>query len=235
MFVIKSRKIIISITLSLIFISSVICISAMNNSLSDKADAKVFKVVIDAGHGGIDGGVSGAISGVKESDINLSVSNKLSNYFISGGFSVTLTRSTEAGLYGSASGNLKRKDMLRRKEIIEKAKPNVVISIHMNKFSISTRRGAQVFYKANDEKGKLLANCVQESFNNMEEASRKCSALCGDYYILNCSKYPSIIAECGFLSNPQDEALLVTDEYQDKLAYTIYKGVIEYLTILESK
>ena len=104
----------------------------------------------------------------------------------------------------------------------------------MNKFSITTRRGAQVFYKANDEKGKLLANCVQESFNNMEEASRKCSALCGDYYILNCSKYPSIIAECGFLSNPQDEALLVTDEYQDKLAYTIYKGVIEYLTILES-
>jgi N-acetylmuramoyl-L-alanine amidase len=99
----------------------------------------------------------------------------------------------------------------------------------MNKYSASTRRGAQVFYKENDEKGKLLADSVQASFNQMEEAVRECSALKGDYYILNCTDYPSIIAECGFLSNPEDEALLITDEYQDSIAYTIFKGIVGYL------
>ena len=64
----------------------------------------------------------------------------------------------------------------------------------------------------------------------MPEASRECEALKGDYYILNCTPYPSIIAECGFLSNPQDESLLITDEYQDKIAYSIFKGVIDYFS-----
>jgi N-acetylmuramoyl-L-alanine amidase len=98
----------------------------------------------------------------------------------------------------------------------------------MNKFSSSTRRGAQVFYKKNDENAKLLAQSVQNSFNSMSEAVRECAALTGDYYILNCSEYPSIIAECGFLSNPQDEALLITREYQDSIAYAIFKGIVGY-------
>ena len=76
---------------------------------------------------------------------------------------------------------------------------------------------------------KMLANCVQNSFNSMEQAVRTCNPLTGDYYILNCSEIPSVIAECGFLSNPEDEALLITDEYQDDLAYAIFKGVVDYL------
>ena len=99
----------------------------------------------------------------------------------------------------------------------------------MNKYTLSTRRGAQVFYKNDDEHAKILAKNIQESFNSMESASRECSILTGDYYILNCSKYPSVIAECGFLSNPEDEALLITDEYQQAIAYSIFKGIIGYL------
>ena len=143
--------------------------------------------------------------------------------------SVVLTRSTEAGLYGVATSNLKRKDMEKRRDIINKANPNLVVSIHMNKYSLSSRRGAQVFYKAGNENAKLLASSIQSCFNAMEEAVRECSILTGDYYILNCTKYPSIIAECGFLSNPQDEELLITEKYQDSIAYNIFKGIVEYL------
>jgi N-acetylmuramoyl-L-alanine amidase len=100
----------------------------------------------------------------------------------------------------------------------------------MNKYSNSTRRGAQVFYKKGDERGRMLADSVQQSFNLMEEAVRICSPLSGDYYILNCSNYPSIIAECGFLSNPNDEALLKTESYQDSIAYAIFKGIVGYLS-----
>lgn len=187
------------------------------------------RIVLDAGHGGIDGGVSGVNTLVKESDLNLIIVKKIEKYLISSGFSVVLTRSSDAGLYGIATKNRKKKDMQRRSEIINKVKPSLVVSVHMNQYSLSTRRGAQVFYKKSDESGKKLANCIQNSFNNMENSSRECSALVGDYYILNCSQYPSIIAECGFLSNPEDEALLITEEYQEEIAYAIFKGIVEYL------
>jgi N-acetylmuramoyl-L-alanine amidase len=119
--------------------------------------------------------------------------------------------------------------MQKRKEIICEAKPTLVISVHMNKYAESTRRGAQVFFKDGDQLGKSLALNIQKSLNDMEQAVRTCDALKGDYYILNCTNYPSVIAECGFLSNPEDEALLVTDEYQDDLAYAIFKGAVGYL------
>jgi N-acetylmuramoyl-L-alanine amidase len=100
----------------------------------------------------------------------------------------------------------------------------------MNKFSLSSRRGAQVFYKEGSESGKLLAKSIQNCFNEMEEAPRQSSPLKGDYYILNCSDYPSVIAECGFLSNIDDEKLLITDEYQDKIVYAIFKGIVEFFS-----
>ena len=100
----------------------------------------------------------------------------------------------------------------------------------MNKYSLQSRRGAQVFYKKSDETGQLLANEVQNSLNGMDTTVRSYSALSGDYYILNCTPYPSIICECGFLSNPEDEKLLLTDEYQEKISYAIFKGVISYLS-----
>ncbi len=230
MFVFKKRNIIIVSVLLITAITFVVCISAISNKPVGNADGNAIKVVLDAGHGGKDGGVSGSQTGVKESELNLKVVKKLEKLFLSANISVVLTRSSNAGLYGVATKNLKKKDMQKRKEIIEKAKPTLVISVHMNKYSVSTRRGAQVFYKSGDELSKSLAINVQNSFNQMESATRDCSALKGDYYILNCTKYPSIIAECGFLSNPEEEALLITDEYQEDVAYAIFKGVVGYLS-----
>ena len=229
MIVIKKKQVlIISVLLATIF-TFVLCVGAIVGRPASGATASKVKIVLDAGHGGIDGGVLGGLTGVKESELNLKVVKKLEKYLINAGMSVTLTRNSDAGLYGVATSNLKKKDMQRRKEIIEDVNPDLVVSVHMNKYSLTTRRGAQVFYKQSNENSQLLAMQIQKSFNEMQEASRECSILTGDYYILNCTQYPSVIAECGFLSNNQDELLLVTDEYQEKIAYAIFKGIVGYL------
>ncbi|MBO4594149.1 MAG: N-acetylmuramoyl-L-alanine amidase, partial [Clostridia bacterium] len=126
------------------------------------------------------------------------------------------------------TSSLKRKDMEKRKEIIEKVNPALVVSVHLNKYPVSSRAGAQVFYKKGDENGKALAEAIQKSFNGMEESLKSYSALTGDYYILNCTEIPSVICECGFLSNPREESLLITMEYQRTLAYNIFCGIVSY-------
>lgn len=230
MILIKKRNLIVICVLILTILASSVCFYGIKKANKNNVESSQYKIVLDAGHGGVDGGVSGVNTGVKESELNLIITKKLEKQLLEAGFSVVLTRKTDAGLYGLATENLKRKDMQKRQEIINKERPNLVLSIHLNKFSVSTRRGAQVFYKNGDENAKLLANSIQNAFNLMEEAPRQSSALVGDYYILKCSNYPSVIAECGFLSNPDDESLLITDEYQEKIAYSIYRGIVEYLS-----
>ncbi|MDE7158319.1 MAG: N-acetylmuramoyl-L-alanine amidase, partial [Clostridiales bacterium] len=169
-------------------------------------------VVIDAGHGGVDGGVVGTTSGVKESDINLAVSRMLQTKFEEAGFRVVQTRSTEAGLYGSATSGYKKRDMKKRAQIITESNPVLVLSVHQNFFSLSSRRGAQVFFREDNEQSFTLACMIQTSLNSMPECVKQTSPLKGDYYILNCNDYPTVIVECGFLSNTEDEALLLSEE-----------------------
>ncbi len=186
-------------------------------------------IVIDAGHGGIDGGVVGRKTGTKESDINLSVSRLLQAEFEEAGFLVVQTRPTEAGLYGSATAGYKRRDMQKRAEIILENSPAAVISVHQNFFPVSSRRGAQVFFRETNELSHTLACSIQTALNEMPECVERSEALKGDYYVLNCNDYPSVIVECGFLSNAADEALLVTKEYQKRLAEVICQGTIAFL------
>lgn len=232
---IKRRNIVIISALLLTIITFFICFGALNSISYGEASATGVKIVLDAGHGGIDGGVVGSTTGVRESEINLKIVKKLEKYLVDAGMSVVLTRSSDAGLYGVASSSLKKRDMKKRKEIINSASPDLVVSVHQNKYSLSSRRGALVFFKEDDQNSQILANSIQKTFNEMDEAVRRCDALMGDYYILNCSKYPSVICECGFMSNKDDEALLVTDEYQDKIAYAIFKGIVVYFSQTSSK
>ena len=230
MIVLKRSNIIIILVLILTLFTTVFCLGALAFTPENSIATAQIKVVIDAGHGGVDGGVVGVKTGIKESELNLAVAKKLKKFFLSAGIEVVMTRDSDAGLYGTATKNLKRKDMQKRRDIINKAQPTIVISVHMNKYSLSTRRGAQVFFDEKNENGKLLASFVQNSLNGMDEAVRDCSALKGDYYILNSHTYPACIVECGFLSSPEDEELLITAEYQEKIAYAIFKGSIDYLT-----
>jgi len=191
-------------------------------------------VVIDAGHGGIDGGAVGVESKTSESELNLAVSYELKSYFQSAGVTVVMTREDENGLYGTATDGYKRRDMLERKRIIEKTAPNLVISVHMNRFGNSSRRGAQVYFQKGADTAKTLACIVQNGLNeyiNIPQTGKCFSALAGDYYILNSHQYTAIIVECGFLSNVQDDRLLNSKEYREKTAYIIYGGIMEYLAI----
>ena len=186
-------------------------------------------IVIDAGHGGIDGGVVGRVTKTKESDINLSVSRLLQAEFEEAGFLVVQTRPTEAGLYGSATTGYKKRDMQKRSEIIHENAPAAVISVHQNFFPVSSRRGAQAFFRESNALSRMLACSIQTALNEMPECIVRSEPLKGDYYVLNCSDYPSVIVECGFLSNAADEALLVTQAYQQRIAEVICQGTIAFL------
>lgn len=185
-------------------------------------------IVIDAGHGGIDAGVLGVKTSVKESEINLYIARELRSYFSEAGFSVVMTRTTSAGLYGVSTKGFKMRDMKKRKEIIEKSNADMVISVHQNACPIPSRRGGQVFYDPSSADGQALAACIQTCLNELDDSIKPREVLAGDYYMLKCTASPSVIVECGFLSNAEDEALLLSTEYRKKIAYAIFKGAVSY-------
>ena len=191
-------------------------------------------VVLDAGHGGIDGGVTGAVSGVKESELNLKIVKELKRVLESRGVKVVLTRSSDAGLYGNATRGFKRRDMLARKRIINGCNASAFVSVHINYYSSPTRRGAQAFFRADDARSETLAAAVQSRLNTLSGQPARLSALVGDYYVLNESEPPSALVECGFLSNAADEKLLLTEEYRKEIAAAIADGVLEYLFALNA-
>ena len=208
-----------------------LCVGALRSSLPVFAAEDRYCIVIDAGHGGIDGGVSGRKTGVKERDLNLSISFCLKEILTDAGFSVVMTRKTEAGLYDTTLRGFKKRDMQKRKQIIEAAKPTAVISIHQNFYPSSLTRGAQAFYLAASPKSKLLGERIQQYLNSVYASVgvKSRSATAGNYYMLECTEYPSVIVECGFLSNAEDERLLNTEGWQKRLAEGIAAGVLAYL------
>ena len=185
-------------------------------------------VVIDAGHGGIDAGVHGKVTDIKESDINLAIAKQLKGYFANAGFNAVLTRKNNGGLYGLSTKGFKMRDMKKRKEIIEQNKADMVISVHQNFCPIPSKRGSTVFFDKSSECGIALANTIQKQLNALNDKIKPNEALAGDYYMLKCTSNPSVIVECGFLSNAEDEKLLITEEYQKAIAYAIFKGAVYY-------
>ncbi len=226
MWVIRRRTLIICSLLLAVIIAliSLLSVHLLNMAGGDTLTT----IVIDAGHGGVDGGTVGINTGVKESDLNLLLAKELQSQFRAIGFHVIMTRRDENGLYGNASEGYKRRDMQRRQEIILEANPILVLSIHLNKYSQQYRRGAQVFFDESSEEGRLLARNVQQSLNSAVN-TRAYTELKGDYYMLNSHPYPAAIVECGFLSNPEDEALLLTEEYRAKICRAILNGTVAYL------
>ena len=221
MFVIRKS----ALVAAAIFFAAALFVSFGISAAGAAAERARYTVVLDAGHGGVDPGVLGANTKTKESDINLAIVKILARYFADAGFRVVLTRKNEGGLYGLPTAGYKRRDMQARRDIIEKAAPNAVISVHQNNYVADrTRRGGQVFFRAGDANGAALASGIQKRLNAL--GGRELSALCGDYYMLNCTRYASVIVECGFLSNAEDEALLLSEEYRAKLAQAVFAGTL---------
>lgn len=229
----KFMKIIAAAGLTLLLSTYVALLCVRTRAAASPSDR--FTVVIDAGHGGIDGGVSGITTGVKESELNLDIARKLKTKFDKSGAKTVMTRKTEAGLYGIYSKGFKRRDMQKRKQITLNAKADVFVSIHLNYYSSPSRRGAQVFYKIDGEESKSLADIVQAELNIGKEYERDYTALAGDYYVLNEADCAAILCECGFLSNAEDEKLLLTDEYRTEIAEKIFNGIEKYRFSLVDK
>lgn len=182
-------------------------------------------IVIDPGHGGYDGGVKGLTSGIKESTINLEIANLVKGYLESDGYRVVMTRTEDIAL-----GNTKRSDMKKRIELINASNCLLAVSIHVNFYPSSYRRGIQTFFNKNIDES--LAKTLQETLNsalNIPTIERGFSSLWGDYYILSKSKCPATIIETGFISNSQDEKQLLSKEYRMILAFHIYNGIKKYI------
>ncbi len=192
-------------------------------------EKRKYIVCVDPGHGGTDPGKVG-INGQLEKDINLAIAKKLKTYLEASDVTVVLTRDKDMGLYSSGDAHKKMADMRKRCQLIEEVKPDLVISIHQNSYHEEAIRGGQVFYYKTSVRGKKLAQILQERFDYVLGDANKRQAKANDnYYLLLHVKEPIIIAECGFLSNWEEAEKLETKEYQDRLAWTLHMGIMEYL------
>lgn len=225
-FCVKLRKTYIFILLLLI-LSLVMTLLIPQNLETSLSPQPNYKIVLDAGHGGIDVGAVG-VAGTKESEINLDYSLTLKKLLEQYGFGVVLTRTNSDGLYSEYKNGFKLEDMNARRAIIENESPDLFISIHQNKFSSSTSFGPQIFYQPQSDNSYKFAECVQNSLmKNLKTKNRPIKE--GDFYVLNGNHCPSILIECGFLSNPQEEQKLLDNDYKNNFCYYIVCGIFSFL------
>lgn len=187
-------------------------------------------IVVDAGHGGSDPGKVG-VNNAQEKEINLSIAKKLRDYLEQEGYGVVMTRKEDAGLHAAAGTGSKKEDMQNRCALIEKTAPVLTVSIHQNSYTDASVCGPQVFYYTTSKEGEEIAKCIQDVMNQELQIAKPRTIKGNDtYYLLKRSASPTVIVECGFLSNYEEAEKLLTDSYQQDVARAVGKGVIQYLT-----
>ena len=190
-------------------------------------------ILVDAGHGGYDGGARCRDSGGWEKELNLAVSLALRDALTRQGVQVILTREADVDLTSPnrpATLTKKRQDMLARVAIATDNAVDLLLSIHMNEYRMRAESGPQVFYRAGQEGSRLLAGCIQEALITRLQPQKQRTAMAGDYFILQLD-VPSVLVECGFISNPAEEKLLLSADYQLRLAEAIADGVVEFVRL----
>lgn len=203
--------------------------SIMTAGKAQTDNVRIPTIVIDAGHGGIDGGKIG-INGEVEKEINLLIAGRLKNLLEQQGIVAMMTRTDDNGLYEENATNKKQQDMKRRCELINQTEAELVVSIHQNSYTEPSVCGPQVFYYENSAAAKEIAAILQSSLNTLLEIERPREIKANDsYYILRKTERPAVIVECGFLSNPAEAVLLSTEEYQQKVAEAICAGILQWM------
>jgi N-acetylmuramoyl-L-alanine amidase len=205
--------------------------SSTVNSIKLENGLRSLRIAVDPGHGGIDNGAVGTDTGVFEAALNLEISQLIAKQFMLSGADVLMTRKSAEVDYTGDGNTQKRKDMNSRSKVVQAQNPQVLVSIHMNKYPDRKVSGAQVFFEKGSVEGEKLATYIQESLNSGMDAAKKRTAKPGDYFMLKVTSSPSVIVECGFLSNHDDEKKLLDPDYRAKLADCIYKGICTYLGI----
>lgn len=191
-------------------------------------------VVIDAGHGGVDGGAV-AKDGTKEKDLNLAIALSVKDMLETSGIEVVMTRQTDEMLgQDEKYGSRKMQDLKKRLDIVNDIDNCVFVSLHMNKFSQSKYSGVQVFYSKNNDKSSVLAETIQKNIKNyiQSDNEREIKKAGSNIFILDNIKTTGVLVECGFLSNEHECELLKSEEYRKELASVIYLSVVEFLTSL---
>ena len=182
-------------------------------------------IVLDSGHGGEDPGKIG-VNQAKEKDVNLKIAKKTKERLEKKGWKVVMTREKDVMLGDPAAGNKKIHDMKARVERINKTMPQAAVSIHQNSYQDAQIHGAQVFYYSHSEEGKRMAEVMQKALLKAVEENTRQAKANDTYYLLKRTEVPTIIVECGFLSNPEEAAKLVSPKYQEKLAEAIAEGIL---------
>lgn len=192
-------------------------------------------VLVDSPHGGFDGGCTNEDGTISEKGINLSILLRLRDMLEISGYEVHVTRDSDVSIHDSGVEGMsaqKSSDMDNRLELFNKYDNAVCISIHQNQFTQPQYNGAQMFYSGSNSESEALARSIQGQFVEfLQPDNDREIKQCGkELFLCYYSKNPTVMVECGFLSNPDEAALLNTEEYQGKVAFTIFSGITDFLS-----
>ena len=220
---VTKEKILIGVYLLVIAIGLMITLrneTVMTSNVSMPLSKRI--ILIDAGHGGLDPGkVSG---GTLEKDINLAIAQKLQSYLEQADAMVFMTRIDDSDLARN-----KKSDMRSRKLTADTSNADIFVSIHQNSYPSSSARGAQVFYFNHSDNSKRLAECIQAELRTFVNNDNKREvAENSSYYVLKRTTMPAVIVECGFMTNPGEKQDLLDPEYQERIAWAVYMGIVDY-------
>lgn len=223
------------IVLLAVFIPVLFCVGHILNMNDRQVMARQTvraKIILDPGHGGIDGGAIG-VNGLVEKDINLDIALTLRSMLEASGFEVLMTRETDISIHDPSAKTVKEQKTSDLKNRLKMTKENpdaIFVSIHQNQFPQGKYKGAQVFYGRKNEQSKVLAELLQSGMADQLDKSnkRQCKQGGKELYLLYQSEVPAILVECGFVSNPEEAALLSTQEYRNQVAFSIYSGLMRY-------
>ena len=215
----------IELCMTLLLLLGMIIVSRKLSQLVTSENVQAGKdiVVIDAGHGGHDPGKVG-VNDALEKDINLQIAQKVKTYLEKNGIQVIMTREDDA------MEDTKLEDMKKRVALINEIKPAITVSIHQNSYSDASVKGAQVFYYAGSEVSKGAASLMQEEMRKVDTENTRQIKSNSDFYMLKKTEVPTIIVECGFLSNPGEAEKLTSEEYQEEMAQAICSGIMTWLS-----
>lgn len=221
--VIVIRRGFVFLLLGMIILLIALSISHKNIPAVSYNHENIRTIIIDPGHGSPDGGAVGKNS--IESELNISISHKLKQELEERGFNVIMTRSDENGL-----NKKKKTDMNMRLDIMKNTPSDMFVSIHMNKFNKEKYRGAQVFYSSNFIQSTLLAQLIMDEIKKIDpkNQSRDIKEAERSLFLMKNATVPAVIVECGFLSNYEEEKLLMEDKYQSRIASAICDGIMKY-------
>lgn len=229
----KSTIFVLALVLSVSIICSIIDFSEKYLSVWTKPTTEK-TVIIDAGHGGFDGGAV-ATDGTVEKEINLKISVSLAQLLKSAGYKVILTREADVSTDDVETNIIairKKSDLKNRLKLMKDYPDGVFVSIHLNKFTTSAARGSQVFYNGKIEKSKILGDLIQNNIINLlqPDNTRVNKQATSSTYLLYNATIPAVLVECGFLSNKAELQLLKDNEYQKKIAFCCFTGIMDYFT-----